>query len=65
MPIQSAAVIVVKRVGDLGVLAGRNPITIAAACILFVTTLWGHPKTAKEIAKVAGVQDGTIRMAYK
>lgn len=65
MPVQRASVFVVTRVGDEGVLAGRSPITVASACILFATALWGIPAKAKDIAQVAGVQDSTIRTAYK
>lgn len=65
VPVQRAAVHVVTRASEEGILAGRSPITIAAACILFATALWGQPKTAKEIALVAGVQDGTIKLGYK
>lgn len=65
VPVQRAAVFVVTRAGEEGILAGRSPITIAAACILFATALWGQPKSAKEIAAVAGVQDSTIRQSYK
>ncbi|KAK4705913.1 transcription initiation factor TFIIB, partial [Phenoliferia sp. Uapishka_3] len=65
VPVQRAAVFVVTRVGEEGVLAGRSPITVAAACILFATSLWGIPAKAKDIAQVAGVQDSTIRTSYK
>lgn len=65
VPVQRAAVFVVTRANEEGILAGRSPITIAGACILFATTLWGVGKSAKEIAVVAGVQDSTIRVAYK
>lgn len=65
VPVQRAAVFVVTRVSEEGILAGRSPITVASACILFATSLWGVPAKAKDIAKVAGVQDSTIRTAYK
>lgn len=55
----------VERTVEEGILAGRSPITIAAACILFITTLFAAGKTAKEIGAVAGVQDSTIRNSYK
>ncbi|KAM0786690.1 hypothetical protein ACM66B_002135 [Microbotryomycetes sp. NB124-2] len=65
VPVQRAAVHVGVRANEEGVLTGRNPITIAAASILFATTLWGVPKPAKDISTVAGVQDGTIRYAFR
>ena len=53
------------RTDTLGSLAGRSPLSIAAACIYMASYLMGQPKTPKEIARVAGVSDGTIRHAYK
>ena len=49
----------------VGSLAGRSPLSIAAACIYMASHLLGEPKTPKEISAVAGVSDGTIRNAYK
>jgi transcription initiation factor TFIIB len=46
-------------------LAGRSPLSVAAACIYFASHLVDESRTSKEIAKVAGVSDGTIRTAYK
>lgn len=50
---------------DTATLAGRSPLSGAAACIYMASHLMGHPKSPKEIAAVAGVSDGTIRTAYK
>ena len=49
----------------VGALAGRSPLSAAAACIYFISHLMGYPRTAKEISAVAGVSDGTIRTSYK
>lgn len=49
----------------VGTLAGRSPISSAAACIYMVSHLMKCPKTAKEISAIAGVSDGTIRNAYR
>ena len=49
----------------LGPLAGRSPLSVAAACIYMSSYLMGTGKTAKEISNVCGVSDGTIRTAYK
>lgn len=54
-----------SRAANLGTLAGRSPISSAAACIYMVSYLMKQGKTAKEISMVAGVSDGTIRNAYK
>ena len=53
------------KVNELGTLAGRSPLSVAAACIYFTSHLMKCPRTAKEIAGVCGVSDGTIRTAYK
>ena len=53
------------KVATVGELAGRSPLSVAAACIYMASYLLGKPKTPKEISMVAGVSDGTIRTAYK
>ncbi len=53
------------RMTSVGALAGRSPLSAAAACIYMASYLLKQPKTAKEISAVAGVSDGTIRTAYK
>lgn len=65
VPVQRAAVYVGLRAAEENILTGRSPITVAGACILFATTLWGDAKPAKDISQVAGVQDSTIRNAYR
>lgn len=46
-------------------LAGRSPLSNAAACIYFVSHLLGAPKQSKAISECAGVSDATIKHAYK
>jgi len=46
-------------------LAGRSPLSVAAACIYFASHYLGEPKLSKDIASVAGVSDGTIKTAYR
>lgn len=48
-----------------GALAGRSPLSSAAACIYMAGHLMGVPKSAKEIMGVAKVSDSTIRQAYR
>jgi transcription initiation factor TFIIB len=48
-----------------GVLAGRSPLSSAAACIYMAGLLMGQPKSAKDIQHVVKVSDSTIRQAYK
>ena len=63
--ISSIATEIAVKTDKLGSLAGRSPLSIAAACIYMASHLMGQPKLPKEIAKVAGVSDGTIRHSYK
>jgi transcription initiation factor TFIIB len=53
------------KMSSVGDLAGRSPLSVAAACIYMASYLLGKPKSPKEISAVAGVSDGTIRTAYK
>ncbi|KAL1918443.1 uncharacterized protein VTP21DRAFT_3103 [Calcarisporiella thermophila] len=63
--VQRAGVELVRRVKDQGTLAGKSPISVAAACIYMVSALLGMTKSPKDIAEVAGVSELTIRNAYK
>jgi len=63
--VSSAACEVCRKVTDLGVLAGRNPVTIATACIFFTAALFGTPKAAKDVAAVGGMAESTIRHGYR
>ncbi|KAI5787260.1 cyclin-like protein [Geopyxis carbonaria] len=53
------------KTAQAGTLAGRSPISSAAACIYMICHLMKQPRSAKDISLVAGVSDGTIRNAYK
>ncbi len=46
-------------------IAGRSPLSVAAASIYMVSHLMGEPRTSKDIATIAGVSDGTIKTAYR
>ncbi|ORZ15294.1 cyclin-like protein [Absidia repens] len=63
--VQKAGVDLVKRAKELGTLAGKSPISVAAACIYLVSYLYRVPKTTRDIAHVAGVSEVTIKSAYK
>ncbi|EME88755.1 uncharacterized protein MYCFIDRAFT_159927 [Pseudocercospora fijiensis CIRAD86] len=59
------AIALATRMGVTGVLAGRSPLSSAAACIYMAGQLMGQAKNPKEIQAVAKVSDSTIRHAYK
>lgn len=61
----NVAIALAERMTKTGALAGRSPLSSAAACIFMAGQLMGQPKTAKEIMQVAHVSDSTIRHAYK
>lgn len=61
----NVATLLAAKTNTTGSLAGRSPLSTAAACIFMAGHLMGQPKTAKEIQAVAGVSDSTIRHAYK
>ncbi|KAJ1969723.1 transcription initiation factor IIB [Dimargaris xerosporica] len=65
MHIQRVAIDITKRAKDLGTLAGKSPVSVAAACIYMVSHLLASPKTPKDIANVAGVSETTIKNSYK
>ena len=54
------------KVPTINEIAGRSPLSIAAATIYFATNLLACPPTAiKDIQPIAGVSEGTIRVSYK
>ncbi|KFA63183.1 hypothetical protein S40285_03265 [Stachybotrys chlorohalonatus IBT 40285] len=50
---------------EISALAGRSPLSVAAACIYMACHLVGEPRPSQPIAKQAGVSDGTVKTAYK
>ncbi|KAF5494625.1 Transcription initiation factor IIB [Colletotrichum siamense] len=54
-----------RKTSSVSELAGRSPLSVAAACIYMAAHLMAEPKTSKAIAGVAGVSDGTIKTAYR
>ncbi|KAK0288646.1 transcription initiation factor IIB [Friedmanniomyces endolithicus] len=64
-PTSNVAVALAERMTAIGILAGRSPLSSAAACIFMAGHLMNQPKTAKDIQAVVHVSDSTIRHAYK
>ncbi len=56
---------IVRLALESGEIGGKGPTGIAAAAVYIAALLNGQPKTQKEIAKVAGVTEVTIRNRYK
>jgi len=54
-----------EKIPNIESLAGRSPLSNAAACIYFASHLLGTPTPSKKISEVAGVSDATIKHAYK
>jgi len=63
--IQRAVASLTAKVKQLGISAGKSPITIVAAGIYLISQLTDSKRTAKEIADVAGITELTLRSAYK
>ncbi|CCT62340.1 probable transcription initiation factor IIB [Fusarium fujikuroi IMI 58289] len=53
------------RANSISALAGRSPLSVAAACIYMACQIVGEPRSSLPIAKQAGVSDGTVKTAYK
>jgi len=64
-PLPRISVQLSDRVTASGILAGRSPLSIVAACIYMASHLMGQGKSPKEISQIVHVSDGTIRGAYK
>ena len=56
---------IVRRSTELGISSGKGPTGVAAASIYIASVMVGKPRTQKEIARVSGVTEVTIRNRYK
>ena len=45
--------------------AGRSPLSVAAAAIFLACAASDNKKTAKEISEVSGVAESTIKQTYR
>ncbi|UYV75473.1 GTF2B [Cordylochernes scorpioides] len=64
--VQTAATHIAKRAVDLNLVAGRSPISVAAASIYMASqALATDKKNPKEIGDIAGVAEVTLRQSYK
>lgn len=65
MKTQRKAIEVINMAKERGVVAGKDPMGLAAAAIYVACVLEGEKKTQKEIAEVANVTEVTVRNRYK
>ncbi|KAJ1935729.1 transcription initiation factor IIB, partial [Kickxella alabastrina] len=50
---------------DIENISGKSPVSIASACIYMASHLTGNGRDAKDISRIAGVGEATIRTTYK
>jgi len=65
LKVTRAAEYIARRAKDEGTLAGRSPISIAAAAIYMAAALFKENISGSTISEKAGVSDGTIKTSYK
>ncbi|EFA77303.1 transcription initiation factor IIB [Heterostelium album PN500] len=65
LDVKRAAEHVSRTAMELGIVAGKNPISVAAASIYMVSQLSPEKRTQKMISDISGVSEVTIRNAYK
>ncbi|MHA1270459.1 MAG: transcription initiation factor IIB [Candidatus Helarchaeota archaeon] len=62
---QRRAAEIIKKAGEAGLTAGKDPTGLAAASIYISAILEGERRTQREIAEVAHVTEVTVRNRYK
>jgi len=65
MPTQQRALRIINEAKKLGIVAGKDPMGLAAASLYVACVLETEKKTQKEIAEVANVTEVTVRNRYK
>jgi transcription initiation factor TFIIB len=65
MQTQRKAFDILKEARKRGMVAGKDPMGLAAASLYVACVLEGEKKTQKEIAEVANVTEVTVRNRYK
>ncbi|XP_063359109.1 transcription initiation factor IIB-like [Cydia amplana] len=63
--VQRAATHIARKAGELDIVSGRSPISVAAAAIYMASQASEDKRSQKEIGYIAGVADVTIRQSYK
>lgn len=57
--------LILKEASKRGIISGKSPTSVAAASIYISSLIEDQPRNQKDIAKVAGVTEVTIRNRYK
>ncbi len=65
MQTQRRALDILRMAKKIGIVAGKDPMGLAAAALYVACVLEGEKKTQKEIAEVANVTEVTVRNRYK
>ncbi|RCN43228.1 transcription factor TFIIB repeat-containing domain protein [Ancylostoma caninum] len=63
--IQAAATRIAKRAVEMDLVAGRSPISIAAAAIYMASQASNEKRSAKDIGEIAGAAEVTVKQTYK
>ncbi|KAK7580617.1 hypothetical protein V9T40_001246 [Parthenolecanium corni] len=63
--VQRAATHIARKAAEMDIVAGKSPISVAAAAIYMASQASEDKKNQKEIGDIAGVAEATIRMSYK
>jgi transcription initiation factor TFIIB len=64
-PTQQRAIKIINEAKTQGIVAGKDPMGLAAASLYVACVLEGERKTQKEIAEAANVTEVTVRNRYK
>ncbi|KAJ1666097.1 transcription initiation factor IIB [Coemansia sp. RSA 1813] len=54
-----------QKAKDMENISGKNPVSIASACIYMASHLVGDGREAKAISEIAGIGEATIKATYK
>uniref|UniRef100_A0A9J2PQC3 Transcription initiation factor IIB n=2 Tax=Ascaris TaxID=6251 RepID=A0A9J2PQC3_ASCLU len=63
--LQMVATTIAKKAVERDLVAGRSPISIAAAAIYMASQASNERRTAKEIGAIAGAAETTVKLTYK
>ncbi|KAF8361009.1 ttb-1 [Pristionchus pacificus] len=64
-PVQRAATHIARVAKELDLVAGRSPISIAAAAIYMASQASAYKKTAKEVGEITGAAEVTVKQTFR